>query len=121
MEDAEVTVEGVRGVEELRGRAERDERGGDFAGDEAGFAGSGKDGAMAGFGGFGEDFGDAVEDFALGTLETVGELVEGVGFDADEVRWGEIGEVWRGVAHRVLDKLNASRAGRKNRQRPRRV
>jgi len=40
---------------------------------------------MAGFGGFGEDFGDAVEDFALRPLETVGELVEGVGFDADEV------------------------------------
>jgi hypothetical protein len=84
-EDAEVAVEGFRGMQEMRGRAGGAEGGGDLAGDEAGLADSGEDGAVAGAHGLGEELGDAVEPVAHGAVEALGEEFERGGFDADEL------------------------------------
>ena len=92
-ENAEVAVESFSGMQEV-GRGSGGAEGGcDLAGDEAGFADSGDDGAMACTDGPGEELGDVVEGPAHRAIEALSEQFERGGFNADEL--GGVGNVVR--------------------------
>lgn len=90
-EDADIAVEGFAGVEKLRGSAGGDEGSGNLAGDEAAFADSCEDDAVAVLGGVDEHGAGAVEGVvhgAVGTIKAVRERVKSGGFDADKISGG---------------------------------
>ena len=67
-----------RGMQEVCGGAGGAERGSNLAGDKAGLADSGDDGAMAGADGLGQKVGDAVEGLTQRAVEALGEEFERV-------------------------------------------
>jgi hypothetical protein len=78
-------MEGFGGVQELCRGSCRQQGGGDLSGDEAALADSGEHYAMAVLGGCGEQGGDLLEYLGLRAFEALGQLLESLGLDADEV------------------------------------
>ena len=98
-EHAEVAVEGFGGMEEVGGGSGGAEGGGDLAGDDAAFADAGEEDAVMCFRGGDEEVDGLGEGFCGGAIEAIGEIVEGGGFEADDLGragWGS----FRSLVHR---------------------
>ncbi len=84
-EQAEVAVEGFGGMKELRWRSGGEQGCADLAGDESALADSRENGAMAVACGLGEEGCYVLKDLSLRAFEAASELLESLGFDADEL------------------------------------
>lgn len=93
--DAEVTVEGLDGMEKDGGCTGGDEGCGDFTRDDSGFSDARDSYAVALFGGVGNEGESVLEGGPHLLFQPVGEAVQGVGFNPDEVGerrfWAECG------------------------------
>ena len=96
-------MEGFAGMEEVGGGPGGAERGGDFAGDEAGFADAEEDDAVLVGCCFKNKLDGEGEGRLHGAIEADGEREQGAGFDADEFGGA------RGVGHGYLEMLAEGR------------
>ena len=108
-------MKGFGWVQELCGGSCGEQGCGDLAGDEAALADAGEDDAMAALRGGGEQGCNPLKDLGLRSFEALGELLERLCLDADEVG-GAIGRRSSGRAGsfrlaQILARENASRDG----------
>jgi hypothetical protein len=82
---AEVAMQRLGRVKEVRGRAGGAQGRGDLARDEAGLADAEEDELVAGGARLEDELGGAGEGLAHGAVEADGEFKQGAGLDADEV------------------------------------
>ena len=84
----QVAVQGLNRMQEGGGRACGVERGGHLAGDDAGLADAGDDDVAAVGGAGSKQRQGLLKRWLHGGIEALGELGEGLGFNADELGWG---------------------------------
>ena len=109
-EHAEVAVDGFGGMQEEGRRAGAGESGGDFAGDEAGFAHAGDDDAA--FAGEEE-----IDGFLEGGVEASEDVLDGLGFDLEDAAGGVEAHVGAPAADELREFFEACEQGGELRER----